>query len=147
MNLNTVIIAGNLTRDPEVKYTASGKAVANLSLAINNKWKAQDGTEKEEVVFVEVQAWGRIAEVIGQHCAKGANLLFQGRLKLDQWEDKQTGAKRSKLYVVADSFQFAGSKSGGSEPEQRQERRTRTPTPASGESTSTSSNEDDDVPF
>jgi single-strand DNA-binding protein len=102
-----------------------------MSLAVNRRWKSADGEDKEETVFMDVQAWGKIAEIIGRHCTKGANLLFQGRLKLDQWEDKQTGQKRSKLYVVADSFQFAGRKPEGEDQGPVAERApTRKPAPA-----------------
>ena len=122
MNLNLVVVAGNLTKDPEVKFTPNGKAVANLSLAVNRRWKTEDGQDKDETVFIDVQAWGKTAEVIGRHCTKGAGVLFQGRLKLDQWEDKQTGQKRSKLFVVADSFQFTGRKPEGENQGQAPER-------------------------
>lgn len=131
MNLNLVVVAGNLTRDPEVKFTPKGTAVANLSLAVNRRWKTEDGEDKEEVTFIDVQAWGKIAEVIGRHCTKGAGVLFQGRLKMDQWEDKQTGQKRSKLFVVADTFQFTGRKPEGEDQGQAPERAPRrTPAPA-----------------
>lgn len=129
MNVNLVVVAGNLTRDPKVRYTAKGDALASLSIAINRRWKSADGQDKDETVFVDVQAWGKIAEVIGRHCTKGAGVLFQGRLKMDQWEDKQTGQKRSKLYVVAEAFQFTGRKPEGEDQGQATERAPR-PTPA-----------------
>jgi len=118
MNLNRVIIAGNLTRDPEVKYTQSGTAVCQVGVAINNSYTKADGQKVEEVTFVDVTLWGRPAEVLGEHGRKGKQMLFEGRLKTDSWEDKQTGQKRSKMGVVADSFQFVGPR----EASERQER-------------------------
>jgi single-strand DNA-binding protein len=108
-SFNKVIIAGNLTRDPELRYTPKGMAVAKLSLAMNRKWKSETGEMKEEVTYVEVDAFGKQAETIGQYLKKGRPLLVEGRLRLDQWEDKQTQQKRSKLGVVLESFQFLDS--------------------------------------
>jgi len=107
MNLNKVIIAGNLTRDPQIKFLANEQAVANFGLAVNRKWKDKDGTAKEEVTFVDIEVWGRLAELCGQYLAKGRGALIVGRLKLDTWEDKE-GKKQSKLRVVADEVQFMG---------------------------------------
>jgi single-strand DNA-binding protein len=112
-NFNKVIIAGNLTRDPELRYTSKGTAVAGLSMALNRKWKNDSGEMQEEVTFVDVDAFGRQAEVIAQYMKKGRPLLVEGRLRLDQWEDKQTGARRSQLRVVLDSFSFIDSGGGG----------------------------------
>jgi single-strand DNA-binding protein len=109
-NFNKVIIAGNLTRDPEMRYTPKGTAVAKLGIAINRTWKTETGEKKEEVTFVDVDAFGRQAEVIAQYLKKGRQILIDGRLKLDQWDDKQTGQKRSKLGVVLESFSFIGGK-------------------------------------
>ena len=108
-SFNKVIIAGNLTRDPELRYTPKGTAVAKISLAMNRKWKSETGEMKEEVTYVEVDAFGKQAETIGQYLKKGRPLLVEGRLRLDQWEDKQTQQKRSKLGVVLESFQFLDS--------------------------------------
>lgn len=107
-SFNKVILAGNLTRDPEVRYTPKGTALAEVGLAINRTWKDESGEKREEVTFVDVAAFGRSAEVIAQYLKKGAPLLVEGRLKLDTWDDKQTGQKRSKLRVVVESFQFLG---------------------------------------
>src|SRR5882762_10819578 len=96
-NFNKVILAGNLTRDPELRYTPKGSAIADLSVAVNRTWKTETGETKEEATFVEVAAYGRTAEVIAQYLKKGRPILIEGRLKLDQWDDKQTGQKRSKL--------------------------------------------------
>lgn len=112
-NFNKVIIAGNLTRDPELRYTPKGTAIARLSMALNRKWKNDSGEMQEEVTFVDVDAFGRQAEVIAQYMKKGRPLLVEGRLRLDQWEDKQTGARRSQLRVVLDSFSFIDGGGGG----------------------------------
>lgn len=101
---NKVILAGNLTRDPQVRFLANEQAVANFGLAINRRYKS--GNEmKEEVTFVDCEAWGRTAELVGQYLTKGRACLVEGRLKLDSWDDKD-GQKRQKLKVVADSVQF-----------------------------------------
>jgi len=108
-NFNKVILAGNLTRDPEVRYTPKGMAIAKFGLAINRTWKNEAGETKEEVTFVDIDAFGRTAEVISQYLKKGRPILVEGRLKLDQWDDKQTGQKRSRLGVVLENFQFLDS--------------------------------------
>jgi len=107
-SFNKVILMGNLTRDPEMRYTPKGTAVARLGLAVNRKYTTESGEAKEEVTFVDVDAWGKQAEVIAQYCRKGRALLVEGRLKLDQWDDKTTGQKKSRLGVVLESFQFVG---------------------------------------
>jgi single-strand DNA-binding protein len=114
-NFNKVILIGNLTRDPELRYTPKGTAIAEISLAINRKWKSEAGEAKEEVTFVEVATYGRTAEVIAQYLKKGRPIMIEGRLKLDQWDDKATGAKRSKLRVVCESFEFLDSGNRGPE--------------------------------
>src|ERR1051325_7299275 len=111
---NKVIIAGNLTRDPELRYTPKGTAVTKIGLAVNRTWKSETGETKEEVTFVDVDAWGRQAEVIAQYMKKGRPLLVEGRLKLDQWEDKNTRQKQSKLKVVLEGFSFIDSRGGDS---------------------------------
>jgi single-strand DNA-binding protein len=111
-SFNKVILAGNLTRDPELRYTPKGTAVAKIGLAINRTWKDESGQQKEEVTFVDVDAFGRQAEVISQYLKKGRPILVEGRLKLDQWDDKQTNQKRSRLGVVLESFQFLDSGGG-----------------------------------
>src|SRR5438876_6355189 len=111
-NFNKVILAGNLTRDPELRYTPKGTATARIGVAINRTWKSETGETKEEVTFVDVDAWGRQAEVISQYLKKGRPILMEGRLKLDQWEDKNTKQKQSKLKVVVENFQFMDSGRG-----------------------------------
>ncbi len=111
-NFNKVILAGNLTRDPELRYTPKGTAIARIGLAINRSWKSETGETKEEVTFVDADAFGRTAEVISQYLKKGRPILVEGRLKLDQWEDKNTHQKQSKLRVVVENFQFLDSGRG-----------------------------------
>ena len=111
-NFNKVILAGNLTRDPELRYTPKGTAIARIGMAINRTWKNETGETKEEVTFVDVDVWGRQAETIGQYMSKGRPIFIEGRLKLDQWDDKESGQKRSKLKVVCESFQFLGAPKG-----------------------------------
>ena len=109
MNYNKVILAGNLTRDPELRTTPKGTSIAKFGLAINRNWTGEDGQKREEVTFVDVDAFGKQAEVIGKYFRKGRSVLIEGRLKLDQWDDKQTGQKRSRLGVVLESFSFGSS--------------------------------------
>src|ERR1019366_1148509 len=111
-SFNKVILVGNLTRDPELRYTPKGLAIAKLGLAVNRVWKNEAGENKEEVTFVDIDAFGKQAETIGQYLKKGRPILIEGRLRLDQWDDKQTGQKRSRLGVVAETVQFLGSPAG-----------------------------------
>lgn len=113
MNYNRVTIAGNLTRDVELHYTPKGTAVAKLGIAVNRNWTAESGEKKEEVTFVDVDVFGRTAENCGQYLKKGRGVFVEGRLKLDSWDDKQTGQKRSRLGVIAESVQFIGSSATG----------------------------------
>lgn len=113
-SFNKVILMGNLTRDPEVRYTAGGSAVTEVSLAVNRQWTDRQTNErKEEVTFVEVTLWGRTAEIAGEYLSKGRPCLIEGRLQLDRWEDKETGKNRSKLKVVGESLQLLGGRSDG----------------------------------
>ena len=112
-SINSVIVIGNLTRDPELRYTPKGTAVAKIGLAVNRVWTNEAGEKKEEVTFVDIDMFGRTAENVAQYMRKGRQLLVEGRLRLDQWDDKQTGQKRSKLGVVAETVQFLGSPSTG----------------------------------
>jgi single-strand DNA-binding protein len=110
---NRVILIGNLTRDPEVKYIPSGLAVADFGLAVNRQSTDKSTNErKEEVTFVDITLWGREAELAGEYLAKGRSVLVEGRLQMDSWDDKQTGQKRTKLKVVGDRIQFLGSAPG-----------------------------------
>jgi len=114
-SFNKVILMGNLTRDPELRYTPKGTAIAKIGLAVNRVWTNEAGEKKEEVTFVDVDVFGRTAENVGQYMRKGRPIMIEGRLKLDQWDDKQTGQKKSKLGVVAETVQFLGSAQGGGE--------------------------------
>jgi single-strand DNA-binding protein len=114
-SFNKVILIGNLTRDPELRYTPKGTAIAKVGLAVNRVWTTETGEKKEEVTFVDVDIFGRTAENVGQYMRKGRPILIEGRLKLDQWDDKQTGQKRSRLGVVAETVQFLGSPTGAGE--------------------------------
>lgn len=122
-NLNKVMLIGNLTRDPEVRYTPSGKAVADISLAINRVWNNDQGQKQEETTFVDVTLWGRQAELAQQYLTKGRGVYIEGRLQMDSWDDKETGKKRTKLKVVGDNLQFLpdgrGSNGGGGAPPQQ----------------------------
>lgn len=111
-NLNKVLLMGNLTRDPELRYTPSGTAVVEFGLAINRRYSGQGGEKKEETCFIDCQAWARSAEVISEYCKKGNPLFVEGRLRLESWEGRD-GQKRSKLRVVVESFQFLGAPQGG----------------------------------
>jgi len=113
-SFNRVILVGNLTKDPQVRYTPGGTAVTDVGLAINRVWfDKQSNTKKEDVTFVEVTLWGRQAEVAGEYLSKGRSVLIEGRLQLDQWEDRETGQKRSKLKVVGEQMTMLGSGSDG----------------------------------
>jgi single-strand DNA-binding protein len=112
-NLNKVMLMGNLTRDPEVRYTPKGTAVAELGMAINRVYSAENGEKREETTFVDVTLWGRTAEIAGEYLKKGRPVFIEGRLQLDTWDDKQTGQKRSKLKVVGEAMQLMGSRGGG----------------------------------
>src|SRR5687768_12357106 len=109
-SFNKVVLMGNLTRDPQLKHLPSNLVVAEFGLACNRRYRTAAGEDKEEVAFVDCTAFGRQAETIGQYCTKGKPLFVEGRLKYDTWEDKQGGAKRSKLSVVVENFQFIGAK-------------------------------------
>lgn len=116
-SFNKVLLMGNLTRDIEIRHTSSNMAVANGGLAVNRKYKTKDGQSAEEVVFVDFEAWGRTAEVMGQYLSKGSPVFIEGRLKLEEWEDKNGGGKRSKLRVTVESFQFLdGGEGKGAQP-------------------------------
>src|SRR6516165_12600121 len=112
-SFNKVILVGNLTRVPELRYTPKGTAIAKIGLAVNRVWTNEAGEKKEEVTFVDVDVFGRTAENVGQYMKKGRPILIEGRLRLDQWDDKQTGQKRSRLGVVLESFQFLDSGNRG----------------------------------
>src|ERR1700761_8852667 len=115
-SFNKVVLVGNLTRDPELRYTPKGTAIAKIGLAVNRVWTNESGEKKEEVTYVDVDVFGRTAENVGQYMRKGRPIMIEGRLKLDQWDDKQTGAHRGRLGVIAETVQFlGGGQQGGGE--------------------------------
>jgi single-strand DNA-binding protein len=154
-SFNKVILVGNLTRDPELRYTPKGTAIAKIGLAVNRVWTNEAGEKKEEVTFVDVDVFGRTAENVGQYMRKGRPILIEGRLRLDQWDDKQTGQKKSKLGVVAETVQFLGSANSGAgaggeggAPASRPARPAPAPSaPPSEPADSDGPPESDDVPF
>lgn len=150
-SFNKVILVGNLTRDPELRYTPKGTAIAKIGLAVNRVWTSESGEKKEEVTFVDVDVFGRTAENVGQYMRKGRPILIEGRLRLDQWDDKQTGQKRSRLGVVAESVQFLGSPAGTGDSSTPSQRPARTSAPAAEPPSEPIEGdappESDDVPF
>lgn len=140
MNLNICHIAGTLTRDPETQKTAKGTSFSKFGIAINRTWKDENGNKKEEATFIDVEAWGKTAEFIADYFKKGSNIFIEGRLKLDTWEDRQSGQKRSKLGVVVEKAHFAGGKPSG----QRDDRQER---PAAKRQPSKDFDPDDEPPF
>jgi single-strand DNA-binding protein len=160
-SFNKVILLGNLTRDPQVRYTPSGTAVTELGIAVNRNWfDKQTNSRREETTFVDVTLWGRQAEVAGEYLSKGRSVLIEGRLQLDQWEDRESGQKRSKLKVVGEQMTMVGSRGeggGGGRGSRGPSRGQQAPQDDGGQQTSPadsfydSSGEaaapDDDVPF
>lgn len=112
-NLNRVMLIGHVTRDPEVKYTPNGASIAQVGLAVNHNWTTDSGEKREEVTFVDVEFFGKQAETIGEYVSKGDPLYVEGRLKLDTWDDRTTGQKRTKMKVVGQGFQFLKSREKG----------------------------------
>ena len=156
-NLNKVMLIGNLTRDPEVRYTPSGRAVADIALAINRVWTNDQGQKQEDTTFVDVTLWGRQAELAQQYLTKGRGVYIEGRLQMDTWDDKETGKKRSRLKVIGDSLQFlpdgrGGSGNAGGGPANAAQRSNAAPQrsgPPQGASAAPPEEfqEDDDIPF
>ena len=112
-NYNKVMLMGRLTRDPEVRFLANGTAVTNIGLAVNRNWRNQDGQTQEEVTFVDVTAFGKRGEAVGQYLKKGRPSFIEGQLRMEQWDDKLTGPKRSKLAIIMDAFEFIDSRGEG----------------------------------
>lgn len=136
-NYNKVILAGHLTRDIEIKHISGDTAVGNVGLAVSRKFRTKSGENREEVCFVDCEAWGRTAEVMAQYLTKGSAVLIDGRLKLDTWQDKD-GGNRSKLKVVIESFNFVGGKDTG---------QSRSPKPRAAASVEAEEINEDDIPF
>jgi single-strand DNA-binding protein len=152
MSLNIVIIGGNLVRDPELRFTPKGTPVADLTVAVNRKWKGDDGEEREEVAFIDCTAFGKRAETIAQYFKKGGQIIVEGYIKQEQWEDRQTGQNRSKLKVMVSGFHFCG-RNGGSNNGQHQEQTSRAPVKTARQTAQEATDydppppSDDDVPF
>lgn len=151
-NLNKVMLIGNVTRDPEVKFTPKGTAVAEVGLAINRVYTPEGGERREETTFVDITFWGRQAEIVGEYAKKGKPIYVEGRLQLDTWDDKQSGQKRSKLRVVGEGLQLLGGRpggggggddEGGGAPPQRFSK----PAPRPAAPSPSPSADDDDIPF
>jgi single-strand DNA-binding protein len=150
-NLNKVMLIGNLTRDPELRYTPKGTAVAEIGLAINRVWNNEQGQKQEETTFVEVTLWSRQAELAQQYLTKGRGVYVEGRLQMDSWDDKETGKKRSKLRIVAESLQFlpdgrGGQQGGGQQASRPPQQRSGPPQGASA-APAEDFQEEDDIPF
>ena len=160
-SLNKVLLMGNLTRDPELRVTPKGTPICQFGLAINRQFKMESGESREEVIFVDIEAWGKQGETIAKYCTKGKPLYVEGRLKLDQWEDKNTKEKRSRMRVVLEQFQFLGDSRGGgggggggasspsgeSEPSGGPSPERHSPPPRGGAKPPSQENLDEDVPF
>lgn len=154
-NFNRVFLMGNLTRDVELKSTPGGQSVAQIGLAVNRRWLTPDGEKREETTFIDCEAWGRTGENIAKFFSKGRPIFIEGRLKLDQWQDKESGQNRSKLKVVVEGFEFVDSKSdGGGASGQAQRPAASRPAPSGAASPSRPAApagmempESDDIPF
>lgn len=158
-NLNKVMLIGNLTRDPELRYTPKGTAVTDLALAINRVWSNDQGQKQEETTFVDVTFWGRQAEIAQQYLAKGRGVYIEGRLQMDTWDDKETGKKRSRLKIHGENLQFlpdgrstpgSGSANGGNGGgySSRPPQSSRSEPPQGGSPASSEGFQDeDDIPF
>ena len=111
--LNKVFLIGNLTRDPELRVTPKGTAICQFGLAVNRQFKDESGQNRDETTFVDIEAWGKQGELVSKYLTKGSPAMVEGRLKFDQWEDKQSGQKRSKLKVVLENVQFLSNRAAG----------------------------------
>lgn len=150
-SLNKIMIMGNLTRDPELRHTPKGTAVAELGLAINRSWSDDSGQKQEETTFVDVTLWGRQAEVAQQYLTKGKPVYIEGRLQVETWDDKETGKKRSKLKIVGEQMQFLGSAKDGGDSGERPAPQSRPPQQQRQQAAPAASDFDDDdetdIPF
>jgi single-strand DNA-binding protein len=152
-SFNKVILLGNLTRDPEVRYTPKGSAVCDLGIAVNRVYTTDSGEKREEATFVDVTFWGRTAEVAGEYLKKGRPVFIEGRLQLDSWEDKQSGQKRSKLKVIGETMQLIGARPAGATAGPSEQGEEDRPPRAAGKSSapppkaSAPQPDDDEIPF
>ncbi len=141
---NKVILIGNITRDPELRYTPKGTPVATFGIAVNRVLRSETGETRQETTFVDLEAWAQLAERVAKFVKKGSPLLVEGRLRLDQWDDRKTGQKRSKLLVVCENFRFIGPPREAEPAEEVEPAVTGSTEPAEPESLPPT---DDDVPF
>jgi len=160
-SFNKVLLLGNLTRDPELRVTPKGSSICQFGLAVNRQFKDDSGATRDETTFVDIEAWGKQGELVAKYLSKGSPCFVEGRLRLDTWDDKQSGQKRSRMKVVLENVQFlgtprtgtagaAGGQGGGEEYDQTAEPRASVPPPRGGTSrpaAPTSQVADDDVPF
>lgn len=151
-SLNKVFLIGNLTRDPELRVTPKGTAICQFGIAVNRQFKDDSGATRDETTFVDIEAWGKQGELVGKYLAKGSQCLIEGRLKLDQWEDKESGQKRSRLKVVLDNVQFLGAPKGKQEEAPKEGRydfndQPRGQPPANRQPPPPTDDPDSDVPF
>jgi single-strand DNA-binding protein len=142
-NLNKVLLLGNVTRDPEVRYTPKGSAVCDLGIAVNRAYTTDSGEKRKEVTFVDVTLWGRTAEVASEYLKKGRPVFIEGRLQMDTWDDKQTGQKRTRLRVVAENMQLLGGRPPGGAETAGENRQTSAPPKKS----TTPEPDEDEIPF
>jgi single-strand DNA-binding protein len=143
-SFNKVILLGNLTRDPEVRYTPKGSAVCDLGIAVNRVYTTDGGERREEVTFVDVVLWARLAEIAGEYLKKGRPVFIEGRLQMDTWDDKQTGQKRTRLRVVGESMQLLGGRPPAGAAETTGESRQ---TSAPPKPSAASAPDEDEIPF
>jgi len=152
-SFNKVILLGNLTRDPEIRYTPKGSAVCDLGIAVNRQYTLENGERREEVTYVDVVLWARLAEIAGEYLKKGRPIFIEGRLQLDTWDDKQSGQKRSKLRVIGENMQMLGSPRaaaggcGGDSGDEERGSRSTTPPPRPAAATAAAEPDDDEIPF
>jgi single-strand DNA-binding protein len=152
-SFNKVILLGNLTRDPEVRYTPKGSAVCDLGIAVNRVYTTDSGEKREEVTYVDVVLWARLAEIAGEYLKKGRPVFIEGRLQMDSWDDKQTGQKRTRLRVVGETMQLLGSRPAGGPGTPAEASEVDRPARSSGKpgapppKPSTGEPDDDEIPF
>jgi single-strand DNA-binding protein len=147
-SFNKVILLGNLTRDPEVRYTPKGSAVCDLGIAVNRQYTLDSGEKREEVTYVDVVLWSRLAEIAGEYLKKGRPVFIEGRLQMDTWDDKQTGQKRSKLRVIGETMQLLGGRPAAGAAEAGDEERPSRPSKITPPPPAAPAEPDDDeIPF
>ena len=144
-SFNKVILLGNLTRDPEVRYTPKGSAVCDLGIAVNRQYTLESGEKREEVTFVDVTLWSRLAEIAGEYLKKGRPVFIEGRLQMDSWDDKQTGQKRTKLRVIGETMQLLGSRPSGAAGDESPRPSAKTAAPP--KPAAASEPDEDEIPF